>query len=381
MSPVAKETPVSQGMFAPLRERLTQRQDSEHEQAFIRVVIASISWLYVFLFYVSGKLTANQHHVLYLLMFIFLASVGMLTLIIIWPQVSPTRRLLGMLFDFGLTSYFMYVMEEKGIIFFPVYLWVTVGNGLRYGTRYLYTAMAISIISFTIVFSNSNYWRGQWGFSVGLLIGLIALPLYFSSLLKQLNRQHNELKKLYELTARNATHDSLTGLPNRKYFHDHLAETITSAIRYKQIFSVLYLDLDGFKTINDALGHAAGDQVIESTARRLEQCVRKGDMVARVGGDEFVVLLRDIDSIDVARVADKIIKILSDSFTIAADPLYITTSIGVASYPQDGDDAKTLIHNADSAMYEAKRNGKNGYRICSSKYALLTPVRVGDQAN
>lgn len=371
MSAEAKATLVRQGMFASLRERLAQRPDSEHGQAFIRIVIASIGWLYVFLFDASGKLTANQHHVLYLVIFIFLASVGIFTLIIIWPQVSPTRRLLGMLFDFGLTSYFMYVMEEKGILFFPVYLWVTVGNGLRYGTRYLYTAMAISIISFTIVFSSSDYWRGQWGFSIGLLIGLVALPLYFSSLLKQLNRQHNELKKLYELTAKHATHDSLTALPNRKHFHDHLAETITSAKRDKNIFAVLYLDLDGFKTINDALGHAAGDQVIENTARRLEQCVRKGDMVARVGGDEFIVLLRDIDSIDVAKVAEKIIKILSNPFTIATDPLYITTSIGVASYPQDGEDANALIHNADSAMYEAKRSGKNGYRICNSKLVRL----------
>jgi diguanylate cyclase (GGDEF)-like protein len=371
MSPETSALPVHRGMLANLRERLARRADSEHGQAFIRIVIASIGLLYVFFFDISGKLTADQHHVLYLALFIFLASVGIFTLIVIWPQVSPTRRLLGMLFDFGITSYFMYVMEEKGILFFPVYLWVTVGNGLRYGTRYLYTAMAISIISFTVVFNNSDYWRGQWGFSVGLLIGLVALPLYFSSLLKQLNKQHDELKKLYELTARHATHDSLTGLPNRKHFHDHLAEAITSATQDKQNFAVLYLDLDGFKTINDALGHAAGDQVIENTARRLEQCVRKKDMVARVGGDEFVVLLRDIDSIDVSKVAEKIIKILSEPYTIAADPLYITTSIGVASYPQDGEDANALIHNADSAMYETKRSGKNGYRICNSRLVRL----------
>jgi len=371
MNPEAKALPVRQGMFASLRERLSRRSDSEHGQAFIRIVIASIGLLYVFFFDASGKLTADQHHVLYLALFIFLASVGIFTLIVIWPQVSPTRRILGMLFDFGITSYFMYVMEDNGILFFPVYLWVTIGNGLRYGTHYLYTAMVISIASFAVVLGSSAYWRGQWGFSIGLLIGLVALPLYFSSLLKQLNKQHDELKKLYELTAKHATHDSLTGLPNRKHFHDHLAEAITSAKRDKRIFAILYLDLDGFKDINDALGHAVGDQLIENTARRLEQCVRKKDMVARVGGDEFVVLLRDIDSIDVSRVAEKIIKILSDPFTITTDPLYITTSIGVASFPQDGEDANALIHNADSAMYETKRSGKNGYRICNSSLVRL----------
>ena len=381
MNPEANVSPVHQGMFSSLCERLAQRPDSEHGQAFIRIVIAGIGLLYVFFLEISGKLTADQHHVLYLIFFIFLASVGIFTLIVIWPQASPTRRLLGMAFDFGLTSYFMYVMEDNGILFFPVYLWVAVGNGLRYGTRYLYTAMAVSIVSFTIVLSNSAYWREQWGFSIGLLIGLVALPLYFSSLLKQLSDQHNELKKLYEQMAKHATHDSLTRLPNRKHFHDHLAETIASAKQDKQSFTVLYLDLDGFKAINDALGHAIGDQLIESTARRLEQCVRKGDMVARVGGDEFIVLLQDVASLDVSKVAEKIIASLSEPFLIAEKSLCITTSIGVATYPRDGADAKALVHNADSAMYETKRGGKNGYRICSSTYEQLATVRAGDHVN
>jgi diguanylate cyclase (GGDEF)-like protein len=363
--------PVHQGMFASMRERLSRRSDSEHAQAIIRIVIASMIWLYLLFINSTGKLTADQHHAIFVVSYFILAAVGLFALIVIWPQALPPRRFLGMALDFGAASYLMYVLEDKALPFFAVYLWVVIGNGLRYGLRYLYVAMAVSILSFTVAFTVSAYWRAQWGFSVGLLIGLVALPLYFSSLLKQLSRQHNELKKLYELTARHATHDSLTGLPNRKHFHDHLADTITSAKRDKQIFAVLYLDLDGFKAINDALGHAAGDQVIENTARRLEQCVRKGDMVARVGGDEFVVLLRDIDTIDVAKVAEKIIKILSDSFTIAAEPLYITTSIGVASYPHDGEDASALIHSADSAMYEAKRSGKNGYRICNSTLVRL----------
>lgn len=185
--------------------------------------------------------------------------------------------------------------------------------------------------------------------------------------MKRLNDQNNELKKLYEQMARYATYDSLTTLPNRKHFHDHLAETIMSAGEDNQTFAILYLDLDGFKAINDALGHGVGDQLIENTARRLERCVRKDDMVARIGGDEFIVLLQDILSSDITRVAEKIIEALSDPFLIAGNTLRITTSIGVATYPQDGADANALINNADSAMYEAKRSGKNGYCICSKK--------------
>jgi diguanylate cyclase (GGDEF)-like protein len=381
MNSETNATPVHRNLFATIRERLAGRPDSEHIQALVRIAIASIIFLYLFFFSTSGKLAVEQQHALFVMLYFDLVAIGLFMLIVIRPQVSPLRRLLAMVFDFGSASYMMYVLEDKALPFFAVYLWVTIGNGLRYGVRYLHAAMAVSIISFTVVFGISPYWREQWGFSIGLLIGLIALPLYFSSLLKQLGIQHDELKKLYEQMARHATHDSLTNLPNRKYFHDQLAEAIASANQEKRSFTVLYLDLDGFKAINDDLGHAIGDQLIENTARRLEHCVRKGDMVARVGGDEFIVLLQDVALSDVSRIAEKIIESLSKPLKLADKTLSITTSIGVATYPQDGEDMNTLIHSADSAMYEAKRNGKNGYRICHNKQAPFVPVSISGGAN
>jgi diguanylate cyclase (GGDEF)-like protein len=368
-------------LFSTLRDRLAQRTDSEHAQAFIRIVIACIVWVYIFYVNANGKFSPDQFHALFVISYALLTAIGLFALIVIWPQTSPPRRLLGMTLDFSTLSYLMYVMEDKGILFFAIYLWITIGNGLRYGARYLYTAMTMGIIGFTIVFSNSAYWREQWGFSVGLLIGQIALPLYFSILLKQLNSQHDELKKLYEQMARHATHDSLTSLPNRKHFYDHLTETMASAKQEGRSFTVLYLDLDGFKAINDDLGHAVGDQLIERTARRLEKCVRKADMVARVGGDEFIVMLRDIVPSDVTTVAEKIIESLAEPFMIAGRTLSVTTSIGLATYPQDGEDVNALIHSADSAMYEAKRNGKNGYRICLGKHAPFVPVSISGGAS
>ena len=207
MNPEANVSPVHRGMFSSLCERLAQRADSEHGQAFIRIVIACIVLLYLLFINTRGSLTTGQHHILFVISFALLVAVGIFALIVIHPQASLTRRLVAMMLDFGTLSYFMYVMGDKGILFFSIYLWVAIGYGLRYGARYLYTAMAISIVSFTVVFSNSDYWMGQWGFSIGLLIGLVALPLYFSSLLKQLSDQHNELKKLYEQMAKHATHD------------------------------------------------------------------------------------------------------------------------------------------------------------------------------
>jgi diguanylate cyclase (GGDEF)-like protein len=375
-------TPVHRGLFATIRERLAGRSDSEHIQALVRVAIACIVWLYIFYLSANDKLSLDQNHALLVITCALLTAIGLFALIVIRPHASPQRRLLGMTLDFSTLSYFMYLMEDKAVVFFAIYLWVTIGNGLRYGTRYLHTAMIMGIISFTIVFISSAYWwKEQWGFSAGLLIGQIALPLYFSILLKQLNNQHNELKKLYEQMSRHATHDSLTNLPNRKHFYDRLSETIASAKQKEQSFTVLYLDLDGFKAINDDLGHAVGDQLIERTARHLEKCVRKADMVARVGGDEFIVILRDIAPSDVATVAEKIIESLAKPFMIAGKTLSITTSIGVATYPLDGEDVNTLIHSADSAMYEAKRNGKNGYRICHNKQAPFVPVSISGGAS
>lgn len=381
MNSDATATPVHRGLFASVRERLAGRSDSEHIQALVRIVIACIVWIYLFYLGANDKLAPHQHHALLVISGALLIAIGIFALIIIRPQMSSQRRLLGMTLDFSTLSYFMYLMEDKAMVFFAIYLWVTIGNGLRYGTRYLHTAMIMGIISFTIVFISSAYWKEQWGFSTGLLIGQFALPLYFSILLKQLNNQHNQLKKLYEQMAKHATHDSLTSLPNRKHFYDQLAETMASAKQEGRGFTVLYLDLDGFKAINDDLGHAVGDQLIERTARRLEKCVRKADMVARVGGDEFIVILRDIAPSDIAKVAEKIIESLAEPFMIAGKTLSITTSIGVATYPQDGEDVNTLIHSADSAMYEAKRNGKNGYRICYNKHAPFVPVSISGGAN
>ncbi|MEW6331843.1 MAG: GGDEF domain-containing protein, partial [Pseudomonadota bacterium] len=210
--------PVRRGLFAAVCERLAGRSDSEHIQALVRIAIAGVGLLYVAFISAHGKLDAGQKHGLYLIFFVFLVSLGIFALIVARPQTSPPRRIMAMIFDYSMMSYFMYIMEDIGILFFPVYLWVTIGNGLRYGTRYLYTAMIMGITAFSFVFVFSPYWREQWGFSTGLLVGLVALPLYFSGLLKQLGRQHEELKKLYEQMARHATHDSLTNLPNRKHF-------------------------------------------------------------------------------------------------------------------------------------------------------------------
>ena len=157
-----------------------------------------------------------------------------------------------------------------------------------------------------------------------------------------------------------ATHDSLTGLPNRLLFNDRLGQAISLAKRDACQFALLYLDLDGFKPVNDTLGHSVGDQVLNAVAERLRNQVRESDTVARIGGDEFTVILRDISSPqDVAAVSQKIIAAFAAPFCLGtvSEEIKIGASIGIAVYPGDAQDHEALIGRADAAMYNAKAQG------------------------
>jgi diguanylate cyclase (GGDEF)-like protein len=160
-----------------------------------------------------------------------------------------------------------------------------------------------------------------------------------------------------------AERDFLTGLPNRALLTDRLAQSIALAIRHGKRLAVLYVDLDNFKDINDSFGHSVGDQLLQSAAKRLQQCIRHSDTVSRQGGDEFVVLLSEVESAhDAARVSEKLIKAMAKPHLVADHPLTVTLSIGICLFPDDAGDAETILTNADTAMYHAKRVGGNNYK-------------------
>jgi diguanylate cyclase (GGDEF)-like protein/PAS domain S-box-containing protein len=166
--------------------------------------------------------------------------------------------------------------------------------------------------------------------------------------------------KMYEL----AQHDVLTGLPNRAYLNDRIAQAITAANRHSTKFAMLFLDLDHFKHINDSLGHPTGDRLLQSVAGRLVASVRACDTVSRQGGDEFVVLLSDItDAKNAAFCAKKLLMMLKAPNFIGHHGLEVSASIGISIYPDDGPNAETLIKTADTAMYQAKENGRNNYKF------------------
>jgi diguanylate cyclase (GGDEF)-like protein/PAS domain S-box-containing protein len=172
-------------------------------------------------------------------------------------------------------------------------------------------------------------------------------------------------RKSYEVQLEyQATHDTLTGLPNRCMLNDRLLQCINFATRYKNKMAVAFLDLDQFKLINDSMGHEVGDQLLLIMSQRLSACVREVDTVVRIGGDEFVILISNIDSIhDIMSSMKRILESVSEPCEIHGLNYLVTCSIGISLYPDDGADPTVLLKNADSAMYEAKKAGRNNYQV------------------
>ncbi len=170
-----------------------------------------------------------------------------------------------------------------------------------------------------------------------------------------------------------ATHDALTSLPNRNLFAQLLRDKVAASKRERRRFAVLFIDLDRFKTINDSLGHAAGDALLYEVALRLKACLRTGDIAARLGGDEFVVILQDIETPrQAAAVAETLLTRFAAVMRVAGEECSVGASVGVAHFPSDGEDEDTLLRNADAAMYLAKAEGKGGVRLYSPKAKART---------
>ncbi len=183
-------------------------------------------------------------------------------------------------------------------------------------------------------------------------------------------------RKAYEVRLRHlAEYDPLTKLPNRTLLRDRLTHAIGLAARKGGKIAVLFLDLDRFKNINDSLGHAIGDQMLIEAARRLRSAVRGSDTVSRLGGDEFVVLLTELETPDhAAHVAEKLLQVVAEPFSLEGHELNVTPSIGIALFPEDGADPDALLKNADTAMYHAKENGRNNFQF----FAPAMNVRVSE---
>lgn len=188
---------------------------------------------------------------------------------------------------------------------------------------------------------------------------------------QQLNKTNTELKheiKLREQVERQlrhqATHDHLTGLPNRVLLFDRMKQSLSFEARHNSLLAIMILDLDNFKGINDTLGHLSGDLLLKKVAQVLQKCMRQYDTVGRMGGDEFVIVVNDVNSVqDIVAFAEKVTGVFQRSFEIGERKVQVTTSIGVAVYPLHGTSIEELLKKADVAMYAAKQSGRNTYHL------------------
>jgi len=177
-------------------------------------------------------------------------------------------------------------------------------------------------------------------------------------------RDITEMKASEEHILHQATHDALTGLPNRTLLKDRLDVAFSHAKRSGNKVALLFIDLDDFKKVNDSLGHAHGDNLLRECAKRLKNILREEDTIARMGGDEFLIMMENVHSTEeVVHLSHRITQKMSESFSIGGDDIVVTSSVGIALHPQDGKDPDTLIRNADMAMYRAKQSGKNSFQL------------------
>ncbi|MEW6697879.1 MAG: sensor domain-containing protein [Bacillota bacterium] len=193
---------------------------------------------------------------------------------------------------------------------------------------------------------------------------LASIALDNARLYNAAQQELGERRRIEEILRYQAYHDSLTDLPNRVLFNDRLSVALTQAERSTHKLAVMFLDLDYFKMVNDTLGHDMGNQLLKGIANRMSSVLRKGDTIARIGGDEFTILLQEVTRIeDAVVVAQKIINTLKEPWNIGGYEFHITTSIGISLYPNDGADVETIMKNADAALYQAKEMGRNNFQF------------------
>ncbi len=203
------------------------------------------------------------------------------------------------------------------------------------------------------------------------------VPVYLGASLLRGDREHGiafivdntEKKRAEEIIRQQANYDMLTELPNRRMVDDRLGQQLLAARRNGKQVALMFIDLDDFKEVNDTLGHAMGDALLKEVARRMQNCVRESDTVGRLGGDEFIVIVGQLDDVTIVeRIALNIMKHISEPYYLGSKVAYISASMGISLFPGDSEDIATLLRNADHAMYAAKRAGKNNFRFYSSMH-------------
>lgn len=329
-----------------VRRQLENRSDSEHNQAFLRLVIVIIGAIY----------STSVGFVSWPILTSLLVSCAIIAHIIYDPSESPARRIVGAIQDNLFTTFLLFYSGPKAALFLFVFPFITVGNGFRFGVRYLAFSgtLAAACMSF-LIFRNPE-WNSEFMVGVGILVSNVTVTIYTGLLLNKLRQVQQRITKM-------ATHDALTGLPNRSLFMEGLSRTIQSRLTKEYGVTCIYFDLDGFKAVNDQFGHKTGDHLLTVVADKVRSTLRASDLVARLGGDEFTVLLDTTTKVaDAEKVAGRIIRAIESIQMVDGHAVRVSASVGIAYLPAGVREeliaADDLLKLADEQMYRAKKQGK-----------------------
>lgn len=282
------------------------------------------------------------------------------------PAAKPWRIVLGILLDQTATSVYVFLVGVSSSIAYPLYLWVVISNGYRFGTKYLYLSMGYGIIALSSSVYLSPAWNDFWIVAVGQVVGLLAIGSFSGRLMQRLESARAQLESRVQDAEHRATHDELTGLANRSLLDAFLINQLARMDRYPtgHVLGLMYVDLDLFKDVNDAHGHDAGDRLLIEVSERLEKCVREVDLVTRLGGDEFILVTPELEGPDTLEMmARRVLRELERPFDLSGvnQPVKISASIGLVVAPDHAREREALLHRADEAMYQAKRMGRNQF--------------------
>jgi diguanylate cyclase (GGDEF)-like protein len=278
------------------------------------------------------------------------------------PAPTRARRGVAVLVDNLMLSTIAY-FGDAFAAYIAFYFLATVGWGLRFGRHYLFMSTAIATLGMCANLALSAYWQENRMFWAVIVIAMLANTINVAVLLRRIAWGNHRLEEKTAEISRLAWQDQLTKLPNRLYFHERLSQTIASAERTPRRIALILFDIDGFKSVNDTLGHEAGDRLLQEISRRVGGRIRQADTFARLGGDEFVVIMDTLrDDADARLVAESILRTIGEIDLFAGQGLRIGASVGVACGSGRGE-IPDLLKQADRAMYEAKRAGKGCYRF------------------
>jgi diguanylate cyclase (GGDEF)-like protein len=300
---------------------------------------------------------------------------------------DPSLTWLQTLVAIAVLMYAVYHFDNGRGLALMMSLVVLAFGTFRFNTREFMTAAGVVLAGYAGVINVMMWVKpgvvNVWVEAYQWLTLAFVLPTFavvggrISELRQRLRRTNDELSSALGMIQKMATHDTLTALPNRALFNETLIHAIGQAARHKRSLALFFMDLDRFKNINDTLGHGVGDRVLQEAARRLTAAVRTSDLVARLGGDEFVLLVEDFrDTADLADVAAKILASFEQTFIVDGQELALSASIGICTYPLDGQDAPALLSSADIAMYRAKEQGRNRHCFYAAELNKLSQERL-----